>query len=141
MREHDGSMDMIFSHSVMEHVGELSLAYERMSRWLVPGGFMSHLSARDWNGHWAYSDSVWKLLFLGTQPLINRVPCSEHLRPMRLHGFEIRTEERRYDHSGVAQPMLAPRFRGMSTEDLTTRGVFIQAEGSRRDEDGSEASD
>ena len=145
MREHDGSMDMIFSHSVMEHVGELSLAYERMSRWLVPGGFMSHhvdfkchLSARDWNGHWAYSDSVWKLLFLGTQPLINRVPCSEHLRLMRLHGFEVRTEERRHDHSGVAQPMLAPRFRGMNTEDLTTRGVFVQATRPRQEEDGPE---
>ena len=145
MREHDGSMDMIFSHSVMEHVGELSPAYERMSRWLAPGGFMSHhidfkchLSARDWNGHWAYSDSVWKLLFLGTQPLINRVPCSEHLRLMRLHGFEIRTEERRHDHSGVAQPMLAPRFRGMSTEDLTTRGVFVQAARPRQEEDGLE---
>jgi len=148
MREHDGSMDMIFSHSVMEHVGELSLAYERMSRWLAPGGFMSHhvdfkchLSARDWNGHWAYTDAVWKLLFLGAQPLINRVPCSEHLRLMRLHGFEVRTEERRHDRSGVTRAMLAPPFRGMSTEDLTTRGVFLQAMGPRRDEGGSEASD
>ena len=148
MREHDGSMDMIFSHSVMEHVEELSLAYERMSRWLVSGGLMSHivdfkchLSARNWNGHWAYSDPVWKLLFLGMQPLINRVPCSEHVRLVRLHGFDVRTERKGYDHSGVTQSMLARRFRGMSTEDLTTRTVFIQARQPRQKEDGSGAAD
>ena len=148
MREHDGSMDMIFSQAVMEHVGEIPLAYERMSRWLVPGGFMSHqidfkchLSARDWNGHWVYSDPVWKMIFLGTQPLINRVPCSEHLRLIRLHGFDVRTERRRYDRSGVTQPMLAPRFRGMSTEDLTTRGVFLQAVRPRPEENGPDTSD
>ena len=134
MHELDGSVDMIFSHAVMEHVGELSLAYERMSRWLAPGGIMSHvidfrchLAARDWNGHWAYSDLIWKLLYLGTEPLINRVPCSEHIRLMRLHGFELVTERKRQDDSGITRPMLAPRFRDMSADDLRTRGVFIQA--------------
>ena len=125
---------MIFLHAVMERVGELSPAYERMSRWLVPGGFMSHQigfrshrAARDWNGHWAYSDLVWNLIYLGTEPLINRVPCSEHIRLMRLHGFELVTERRRQDGSGIIRPMLAPRFQDMSANDLTTRGVFIQA--------------
>ena len=134
MHELDGSVDMVFSHAVLEHVGELSLAYERMSRWLVPGGFMSHQidfrshrSARDWNGHWAYSDLVWKLIYLGTEPLINRLPCSEHIRLMRLHGFELVTERRRQDESRITRSMLAPRFRDMNANDLTTSGVFIQA--------------
>ena len=134
MHELDGSLHMVFSHAVMEHVGELSLAYERISRWLAPGGFMSHvidfrchLAARDWNGHWAYSDLVWKLIYLRTEPLINRAPCSEHIRLMRLHGFELVTERRRQDGSGITRPMLAPRYRGMSADDLATRGVFIQA--------------
>ena len=134
MHELDGSVDMVFSHAVMEHVGELSLAYERMNRWLVPGGFVSHQidfrshrAARDWNGHWAYSDLVWKLIYLGTQPLINRVPCSEHIRLMQLYGFELVTERRRQDGSGITRPMLAPHFRDMSADDLATSGVFIQA--------------
>ena len=134
MHEFDEFVDMVFSHAVMEHVGELSLAYERMSRWLVPGGFMSHQidfrshrSARDWNGHWAYSDLVWKLIYLGTEPLINRLPCSEHIRLMRLHGFELLAERKQQDGSGITRSMLAARFRDMSADDLATRGVFIQA--------------
>ena len=147
MHELDGTADMIFSQAALEHVGELSLAYERMSRWLVPGGFVSHQidfqchgAARDWNGHWAYSDPVWKLIYLGTEPLINRVPCSEHLRLMRHHGFESVAETRRQDGSGIAEPMLATRFRGMSADDLTTRGVFVQAVMRRRQQNGPEFS-
>ena len=147
MHELDGTADMIFSQAALEHVGELSLAYERMSRWLVPGGFVSHQidfqchgAARDWNGHWAYSDPVWKLVYLGTEPLINRVPCSEHLRLMRHHGFESVAETRRQDVSGIAEPMLATRFRGMSADDLTTRGVFVQAVMRRRQQNGPELS-
>ena len=147
MRALDGSVDMVFSQAVMEHVGDLSLAYERMSRWLAPGGFMSHeidfrchLSARDWNGHWAYSDPVWAVIHLGMEPLINRVPCSEHIRLMRLHGFDPVVERRRRDRSGIARSMLAPRFRDMSAEDLATRGVFVQAVKPRRERGGAKAS-
>ena len=134
MREFDGTVDMVFSQAVMEHVDEPSLAYERMSRWLAPGGvmshaidFRSHLSARDWNGHWVYSDPVWKAIFLGGEPLINRVPCSEHVRSIRSRGFDLAVEKRLRDRSGIARSMLAPRFRDMSAEDLETRGLFVQA--------------
>ena len=134
MHELDTSVDMIFSHAVMEHVGDLPLAYERMRRWLAPGGCMSHVidfrchgAARDWNGHWAYSDPVWKLLFLGAEPLINRVPYSEHVRLMRRSGFELVFEWTRQDESGIPRHMLAPRFRSMGDDDLTTSGAFVQA--------------
>ena len=66
--------------------------------------FRSHRAARDWNGHWAYSDLAWKLIYLGTEPLINRVPCSEHIRLMRLHGFELVTERRRRSVRGLPDP-------------------------------------
>ena len=134
MRELDGSVAMIFSQDTMEHVAEISLAYSRMSRWLAPGGFVSHQidfrchgAARDWNGHWAYSDPVWALIWLGREPLINRIPCSEHLRQMRLHGFDVVTELRQRDGSGITQAMLASSFQVMSEDDLTTQGIFVQA--------------
>ena len=145
MHELDGTADMIFSQAALEHVGELSLAFERMSRWLAPGGFMSHQidfqchgAARDWNGHWVYSDPVWKLIYLGSAPLINRIPCSEHLQLMRHHGFELITERRRQDGAGIVQSMLATRFQGMSADDLTTCGVFVQAAMRRRQRNAPE---
>lgn len=134
MHELDGSVAMAFSQNTMEHIAELSLAYRRMSRWLAPGGFVSHQidfrchgAARDWNGHWAYSDPVWALIWLGREPLINRVPCSEHLRLMRLHGFDLVTELRQWDGSGITQNMLASSFQVMSEDDLTTQEIFVQA--------------
>ena len=141
MHELDGSADMIFSQAALEHVGELSLTYERMSRWLAPGGFVSHQidfqchgAASDWNGHWAYSDPVWQFIHVGAEPLINRVPYSGHMRLMRFHGFALVTERRRQDRSGMSRAMLAPRFWRMSSDDLTTRGAFVQAVRRRREQ-------
>ena len=127
-----GSVDLIFSQAVLEHVDELTLAYDRMNRWLKPGGFMSHTidfrchrTARDWNGHWTYSDFMWKLI-RGRQPyLINRAPCSRHIELMHSAGFKIVTERKNSQPSKIDERQLAPGFHGGT--DLTTSGVFIQA--------------
>jgi hypothetical protein len=60
---------MVFSQAVFEHVVDLRGTYEALRRWLKPGGVMSHQidfkahgTAKRWDGHWAYSDFIWKLL-------------------------------------------------------------------------------
>jgi hypothetical protein len=126
------SVDMIFSQAVLEHVQALAATYETFYTWLKPDGFMSHQIdfgchhlAQQWNGHWAYSDMTWKLI-KGKRPyLLNREPYSTHKHLLEDTGFEIISETKITDRTGLAGEQLSTRFRQLSEEDLTTRTVHI----------------
>lgn len=128
------SVDMIISHAVLEHVDDIELTLEEVCRWLKPGGFVSfyinlssHSMSVKWNGHWACSDFVWKLV-RGKRPyLLNRQPCSRYIDVLQKLGFEIVCDVKYKDNSGVGRLHLAPKFENISDEDLATRGTFIQA--------------
>jgi SAM-dependent methyltransferase len=128
------SVDMVYSQAVLEHVDDLPATYTAIHRWLKRGGTMSHQidfrshgTAEGWNGHWTYSDLTWRIM-RGKRPyLINRAPCSTHLRLIREAGFEILTTVPARSDSAVPRTSLAPRFRGLSDDDLTTSGLFVQA--------------
>lgn len=128
------SIDMIFSQAVMEHVENLAQTYEASYRWLKPGGYVSHQidfkshgTAKKWNGHWAYSDSIWDLLKGKRSWLINRESHSTHLWLLKKNNFTLVCDDRIEDHTGIPRNKLAPRFRDISDEDLVTSGAFIQA--------------
>ena len=88
------SIEVILSHSVLEHVDDLDATYRACALWLESQGWMSHQidfsshgSADTWNGHWAYSEWVWKIM-MGRRPyLINRQPCSTHIALLKKHGY------------------------------------------------------
>lgn len=128
------SVDMILSQAVLEHVDNLPYIYEALYEWLKPGGFMSHqidfrshITAKEWNGHWTYSDSLWRLM-KGRRPyLINRQPNSMHVNLARKAGFEIVCHIKCKDRSRIDRNRLASRFKKMSHDDLITSGAFIQA--------------
>ena len=53
-----GTVDLVYSQAVLEHVVDLDPTYDALRRWLKPGGFMSHQIdfrshglAPEWNGH------------------------------------------------------------------------------------------
>lgn len=128
------SVDMIFTQAVFEHIDKLAYTYERLCRWLKPGGFISHEIdfkshniAKKWNGHWTYSDFVWKLMRGKRTYLINRQPHSTHIKFLQKFGFEIVCDVKEIDRSGIQRKDLAPRFKNLSDEDLTTSAAFIQA--------------
>jgi len=126
------SVDLIFSQAVLEHVDDLDTVYTNCFAWLRPGGIMSHQidfkshgTSREWNGHWAYPDSIWRLI-RGKRPyLINRQPCGTHLEALAKVGFVVLSEERTRRSSRLTQGQLARAFRGISTDDLTTAGVYL----------------
>ena len=130
----DASVDMVYSHSVLEHVEDLLSVYAAMRRWLKPDGFMSHQIdfschglAREWNGHWAYSDALWWII-KGKRPyLLNREPHAAHVRLLHDAGFEILRDQRHFDVTGLAREQLAPRFRNLPPEEVTCAGTLIQA--------------
>ena len=130
-----GSVELILSHSVMEHVADLDECYGACAAWLSPGGWMSHQIdfqshglASKWNGCWAYaSDAYWELIAGRRDCKINRAPFSAHVGAMRAHGFEIECALQRHRSDGIARAELAPRWRELSDDDLACAGAFVQA--------------
>ena len=129
-----GAIDWIFSQAVMEHVDDLALTYRACREWLAPGGVMSHQidmkshgTAAAWNGHWAYSDAMWRVVRGRRLYLINRAPASAHRAAMNAAGFAIVADQPVIRRDGLPKARLAPRFRGMSDEDAATAGLFVIA--------------
>jgi SAM-dependent methyltransferase len=128
------SLDMVFSQAVLEHVDGLPDVYRAMYAWLKPGGYMSHQidfkchdSAREWNGHWTYSDLMWKLVRGKDVWLINRLPYSSHLTYMKSSGFQVVGEQLATRESRITRSQLAPKFRLIPERDLSTTDAFVQA--------------
>jgi hypothetical protein len=129
-----GSIDMIFSQAVLEHVEDLAGTYGAMRAWLRSGGFLSHQIdfrshgwTKRWNGHWALSDQEWRLTRGKRAYALNGEPCSRHLQLLNELGFSVDCVDRMVDTTGIDRASLAPRYRQVSDEDLRTSGVFVQA--------------
>ena len=128
------ALDLVFSQAVLEHVDGLAEVYRAMYAWLKPGGYMSHQidfkchnSAREWNGHWTYSDLMWKLVRGKDVWLINRLPYSAHVKLMKSSGFRIVAEQIVSRESRITRSQLAPKFRLIPERDLSTADAFVQA--------------
>jgi hypothetical protein len=127
-----GSIDMIYSQAVLEHVVDLAAVNRAMRRWIRPGGLMTHQidyrchgKAGKWNGHWGYSDMAWKIV-VGRRPyLLNRAAHSVQMRHLQSAGFSILRETRVRDETGITRGKLAREFRSLSDDDLTTCGAFV----------------
>ncbi len=128
------SVDMIYSQAVLEHVNDLPSTQAAMHSWLRRGGYMSHQidfrchgTATEWNGHWRYGDLLWTLI-KGRRPyLLNRLTHSQHLEAILRAGFEVVQDDRQLSPSRYSRDDLAPRFRNIPPDDLTTSGAFVQA--------------
>jgi SAM-dependent methyltransferase len=128
------SVDLIYSQSVLEFPHDLAALYAEMYRWLKPGGIMSHEIdfksiglTEDWNGHWTCSDALWHIATGRRRHRINREPHSTHIGILERLGCRIACDERTNRPSSVTRAELAPRFRNLTDEDLTTSSALIQA--------------
>jgi SAM-dependent methyltransferase len=129
------SVDLAFSQAVMEHVVDVDATYRALATWLKPGGclshaidFRSHQTAAEWNGHWGYSDLVWKIIVGRRAFLINREPHSGHLQALHNNGFEVRLDQCIRERTGLGRRHVAPRFRNLTDDDLLISGTFIVAQ-------------
>ncbi len=128
------SVEMIYSQAVLEHVDDLTNTYKAMHSWLKPNGYISHTidfkshgTASEWNGHWTYSDFMWKII-RGKRPyLLNREPHSTHIEILDKEGFEILADVIVETKSNLKKENLNPKFKDISDDDLITSGAFIQA--------------
>lgn len=129
-----GSVDILLSHSVLEHVVDLEGTYRALASWLKPNGLMSHQIDFDshgittaWNGYRAYSETFWRVLLGKRLYMINREPLSTHVRLLRAEGLEVTCLMQAMRTDGIARSRLAPRWRNLSDEDLECSGAFVQA--------------
>ena len=134
----EGSIDMIFSQAVLEHVNDLNETYKAMFLWLKRGGvmshqidFKSHSTSKNWNGHWAYSDYEWNILNGGGNHLINREPLSTHIELLKENGFNVISvipvknfPSDKYNGS-IKRKNLSKRFKELSNDDFSTCGAYI----------------
>lgn len=129
-----GSIDLAFSHVVMNQVTDLEKVYGRLGAWVAPGGWMSHQidftslgTADEWNGHRAYGELAWKVISGHRPYFVNREPPATHLRLIEAAGFDIVSLERGRLPGGIDRSQLAARWRGMSDDDLATQTAFVVA--------------
>ncbi|MBZ0264743.1 hypothetical protein K8I28_08750, partial [bacterium] len=79
------------------------------------------------NGHWAISDTMWKVM-KGKKPyLLNRQPLSVHKRFAQEHGFEIISLQPKIREDGLSKEKLLPAFQFLTEEDMVTSGVHLLA--------------
>jgi SAM-dependent methyltransferase len=128
------SVDLLFSQAVLEHVDDLKKTYKSMFSLLKPTGYISHQidfkchgTANEWNGHWQYTDFMWKLIKGKRSYFLNREPHSTHIAMLEKEGFKIVIDQKIKSKSNLTIDDLPNRFNSMSEEDLTTSGAFIQA--------------
>lgn len=129
------SVDMVLSQAVLEHVDDLPHTYSALYKWLKPDGFMSHQIdfgshglAKEWNGHRAYSDFIWKVIRGKREFLLNRKPYSVHSNLIKEYGFKTIFEIKRKDTSGISRQQHSSGFCDLSEDDIETRGAFIIAQ-------------
>lgn len=129
-----GSVDLVFSQTVLEFPSDLAGMYAEMCRWLKPGGVMTHEIdfksigiTTEWNGHWSCSDSLWSFVAGRRRHRLNREPHSTHIALMQRMGCRVVCDERTEQASGITRAQLAPRFQHLTDQDLTTSSALIQA--------------
>jgi hypothetical protein len=124
----------VLSQTVLHLPPDLPKIYSEMCRWLKPGGVMSHEidfksigMTWEWSGHWSCSDTLWRLAAGKRRHRINRGPHSTHISLMQRVGCRIVRDERTVRPPAITRAQLAPRFRHLTDEDLTTSSALIQA--------------
>jgi hypothetical protein len=133
------TVDLVFSHVVLQSIVNLEDIYQACAQWLKPGGWMSHqidLSscylADVWNDHWTYPDWMWKIVMGKGFFYLNRQPCSHHIQLLRASGFEIVDHQKSTRIDGIRRSQLALRWQGLSEDDFTCVNTFIQARSPNR---------
>jgi hypothetical protein len=128
------SVDVILSHSVLEHVVDIEKTYQALYSWLKPNGMMSHQIdfeshglSETWNGYRAYSELLWKIMNGKRDFMINRQAHSAHIDLMVKNGFHVICDLTTHRTDGIQRSDLSDYWKNITDDDLTCSGAFIQA--------------
>ncbi len=137
----DGSVDIVTSRAVLEHIPAdvIAAILRELHRILGPGGLACHFI--DPSDHWEHVDkSISKINFLQHSDFVhglihspnnyqNRLRHPEYVRMMKDAGFAVVREEREVDAASLmalnASLKLASRFEQFVPEDLATTNTYL----------------
>jgi hypothetical protein len=126
------SIELVLSHSTMEHVEDLESAYSAMAEWCQPNSWCSHQIdysshglTNEWDGYRKYSELIWRLIKGKRQYLINRAPHSEHIRLLNLYGFVEKAQWLNSTCTCLERSRLTPRWRDLTEQDRNSKGSFV----------------
>ena len=129
------TVDIILSHSVLEHVVDLETTYRALYLWLKPKGMMthqidfaSHGLSEQWNGYRAYSELLWKIIYGKRTYLINRQPHSVHIDQILKNNFDVICDLQNYRTDGIQRSTLSEYWKNITDDDLSCSEAFIQAQ-------------
>ena len=126
------SVDVILSQGALQDIEHLDHAYSVLTKWLKPGGVMSHQidfsfpgTGRYWNEHWSYSDLFWKTA-RGNRPYyFNRLPYSRYLELSAQYGHRVLQTLGVKSRPNLPRANATPRFRKLSDEDFATWAGYL----------------
>jgi hypothetical protein len=126
------SVDVILSQGALQDIEALDTAYRIMTKWLKPGGVMSHQidfgfpgTGKYWNEHWGYSDVFWRIA-RGNRPYyFNREPYSRYLQLSERQGHRILQTQMVEGRSSLPRRKANKRFRNLADQDFATRSGYI----------------
>jgi hypothetical protein len=135
-----GSVDLIWSHAVLEHVhrDEVPATIQELRRLSRPDSVSSHHI--DLLDHLAdsinslrFSDRLWESrMFRSSGFYTNRLRASDWLRAFADNGFTLDTSEiKQWPAPPLSPSRLAPTFRAKSNDDLRTFDISLVARPSR----------
>lgn len=139
------SVDYIFSNAVLEHIAkqEFIQYLSEFARILKPGGISTHrVDLKDHLGgalnNLRFSDRVWESgLFTKSGFYTNRIRFSEMLDLFQGAGLEVEISDSfQWSHLPTPRARMDERFRGLSDEDLLTKGFVVAAVKSNSDKLG-----
>jgi hypothetical protein len=125
-------VELIFSHSVMEHMTKPLEAYRACFHWLKPGGIMSHkidhsshAITKSWNGHYAIPNKLWSVIVGGRPYLLNRMTPSQHRFAIERAGFQVLLEKLEFanenDNSSLCPSLKSRRDCHIKTSTFVCR--------------------
>lgn len=127
-----GTIDLILSQAVLEHVVDLRKTYAACAQWLRAGGVMSHVidfrshrMTRNWDGHRQYPSWLWRVVHGARPYLLNRQPLSSHLLHLARCGFVVAAIERDAREPTVKREALPQEFRDDNEVDRSTASAAI----------------
>jgi len=134
-----GSVGLVISQAVLEHVDELGSTYDAMGRWLAPAAFASHVIdfrshslTKGWDGHLQYSPRLWRIV-RGRRPyLLNRASPGQHLHRASAAGLSAVACERQITTPSLARSRLAASFASWSDDDRCTSTMHLILENTKR---------
>jgi hypothetical protein len=87
----------------------------------------SHGNALEWNGHWKYTNLLWKIIKGKRSGFVNRKPRSYHINIINNLNFNVLFEKQTNNYNGLNKNTLKRPYNNLPDEDYNCQGLYIIA--------------